>query len=79
VKLGPILNGPNIIVRMRQSNLKGFQHNHAFFLVACAMSQAPVFQESGYWGWMKLAVTRNKIKEKKILCKVKVINYSINP
>jgi hypothetical protein len=43
------------------------------------MSQAPVFQESGYWGWMKLAVTRNKIKEKKILCKVKVINYSINP
>jgi len=49
--------------------LKGFQHNHAFFLVACAISQA----------LMKLAVTKNKIKEKKILCKVKVINYSINP
>jgi hypothetical protein len=53
-------------IRMRQSNLKGFQHNHAFFLVACAMSQA----------LMKLAVTKNKIKEKKILCKV--FNYSIN-
>jgi len=64
---------------MRQSNLKGFQHNHAFFLVACVMSQASAIQESGYWGLMKLAVTRNKIKEKKILCKVKVINYSINP
>jgi hypothetical protein len=54
---------------MRQSNLKGFQHNHAFFLVASAISQA----------LMKLAVSKNKIKEKKILCKVKVINYSINP
>jgi len=52
---------------MRQSNLKGFQHNHAFFLVACAISQA----------LMKLAVTKNKIKEKKILCEV--FNYSINP
>jgi hypothetical protein len=63
---------------MRQSNLKGFQHNHAFFLVARAMSQASVIQESGYWGLIKLAVSKNKIKEKKILCKVKVINYSIN-
>jgi hypothetical protein len=62
---------------MRQSNLKGFQHNHAFFLVPCAISHASVIQESGYWGFIKLAVTRNKIKEKKILCKV--INYSINP
>jgi hypothetical protein len=59
--------------------LKGFQHNHAFFLVARAMSQASVIQESGYWGLIKLAVSKNKIKEKKILCKVKVINYSINP
>jgi hypothetical protein len=42
------------------------------------MSQASVIQESGYWGLIKLAVSKNKIKEKKILCKVKVINYSIN-
>jgi hypothetical protein len=69
-----------LLLECDSSILKGFQHNHAFFSCSiCAMSQASVIQESGYWGFIKLAVTKDKIKEKKILCKVKVINYSINP